>query len=77
MVPVKLGMTEQEVIDFLIQYYGEETAKAMIRAVKRNGMSAYGSFMVREARMAIDENRKYNLFRLPGDMPKKRSVANA
>lgn len=33
--------------------------------------------MVREALMALDENRKYNLFRLPGHMPQKRSESNA
>lgn len=77
MVPVKLGMTEQEVIDYLTQYYGEETVKGMIRAVKRNGMSAYGSFILREASLIREIDRPYNLFRVPGFIPQKRSETNA
>lgn len=77
MVPVKLGMTKEELIAELEQYYDEETVRHMVEATDRNGMSAWGAFMVREARMSIDENRKYNLFCLPGCTPQKRSVANA
>ena len=77
MVPVKLAATEEELIEELNKYYDEETVKGMIASVKRNGMSAWGAFMVREALMALDENRKYNLFRLPGHMPQKRSENNA
>lgn len=77
MVPVKLGMSEQEVIDYLTQYYGEETVKGMIRAVKRKGMSAYGSFLLREASLIREIDKPYNLFRLPGFIPHKRSESNA
>ena len=77
MVPVKLGMSEQEVIDYLTRYYGEETVKGMIRAVQRNGMSAYGSFILREASLIREIDKPYNLFRLPGFVPQKRSESNA
>lgn len=77
MVPVKLGMSEQEVTDYLTQYYGEETVKGMIRAVQRNGMSAYGSFILREASLIREIDKPYNLFRLPGFIPQKRSEVNA
>lgn len=77
MVPVKMGMTEQEVIDYLTQYYGEETVKAMIKATKRNGMSAYGAFMIREATVIKEVDKPYNLLRLPGVIPPKRGEANA
>ena len=77
MVPVRLGMSEQEVIDYLTQYYDEETVEGMIRTVKRNGMSAWGAFLLREAHFVREMDKPYNLFRLPGVMPKKRSEVNA
>jgi len=77
MVPVKLGMSEQEVIDYLTQYYDEKTVEAVIRAVKRYGVGVYGAFIVREASLIREIDKPYNLFRLPGFIPQKRSEVNA
>lgn len=41
MVPVKLGMSEQEVIDELTQYYGEETA-----TLRRRILQKYPTMMI-------------------------------
>ncbi len=77
MVPVKLGMTEQEVKDEMTQYYDEKIVEAVIRAVKNHGLGAYGAFIVREASLIREIDRPYNLFRLPGYIPPKRSESNA
>ena len=77
MVPVKFGVSEQEIREELLQYYDEETVEGMIRAVKRNGMSAWGAFLLREAHFVREMDKPYNLFRLPGVMPMKRSEVNA
>ncbi len=74
---VKLGMSEQEVRDKLLEYYDEEIVEGMIRTLKRNGMSAYGAFLVREASLFREMDKPYNLFRLPGINPPKRSESNA
>ncbi len=77
MVPVKLGMSEQEVIDYLTQYYDEKIVEAVIWAVKRHGLGVYGAFIVREASLIREIDKPYNLFKLPGYIPPKRSEANA
>ncbi len=78
MVPVKLGMTEEELKKELLQYYDYEKVESIIiKNVKRNGFAAYGAFTVRKAIMPREEGREYNLFRLPGYIPPKRSEANA
>lgn len=74
---VKLGMSEQEVRDELLQYYDEEIVEGMIQALKRNGTSVYGAFLVREASLIREFERPYNLFRMSGMNPPKRSDNNA
>ena len=63
---VKTAMTREELAQELGKHLDDETVKDMIRATDKNGMCAFGVFMVRQARMATDERRKYNLLCLPG-----------
>lgn len=77
MVPIKLGMTEEELLEYIKEYYSDEAAEHMVRTVKESGYAAYGAFAANKARLSRDKERIYNLFRVPGYMPPKRSEADA
>ena len=55
---IKISSDEADILGMLITEFGEEIARDMMRAVKRNGMSAYGRLMVRQS------GKSYLLFRL-------------
>ncbi len=67
MLPMRLGLTEEQARLVVEEYYEPDIVDAMIRATIRSGMSAYGVIMIRL------EGGKFNLFRTPGMMlPKRR-----
>ena len=55
---IKISSDEADILGMLVTEFGEEIARDMMRAVKRNGMSAYGRLMVRQS------GKSYLLFRL-------------
>lgn len=55
---IRITSDEARMTEVLAKEFGEEIAKDMMRAVKRNGMSAYGRLMVRQS------GKSYLLFRL-------------
>lgn len=55
---IRITSDEARMTEVLTKEFGEEIAKDMMRAVKRNGMSAYGRLMVRQS------GKSYLLFRL-------------
>lgn len=56
---VKIYKDENEILDELKKHFSEDIASDMMRSVSRNGMSAWGKFMVRKV------GRDYLLFILP------------
>lgn len=55
---IKTTTDEKEIFEILKTEFGKAIAFDMMRAVKRNGMSAYGRLMVRQS------GKSYLLFRL-------------
>ena len=55
---IRITSDEARMTEVLTKEFGEEIAKDMMRAVKRNGMSAYGRLMVRQS------GKSYLLFML-------------
>lgn len=55
---IRITSDEARMTEVLTKEFGEEIAKNMMRAVKCNGMSAYGRLMVRQS------GKSYLLFRL-------------
>lgn len=55
---IRITSDEARMTEVLSKEFGEEIARDMMRAVKRNGMSAYGSIMVRLS------GKSYLLFKL-------------
>ena len=55
---IKISSDEADILGMLVTEFGEEIARDMMRAVKRNGMSAYGRLMVRQS------GKSYLLFML-------------
>lgn len=46
---IKTSTDEKEILEILKTEFGKEIASDMMKAVKRNGMSAYGRLMVRQS----------------------------
>ena len=55
---IRITSDEARMTEVLSKEFGEEIARDMMRAVKHNGMSAYGSLMVRLS------GKSYLLFKL-------------
>ena len=55
---VKICNNRNEIFDELEKSFGKDIAEDMLRATERNGMSAYGKYMVRKV------GRDYLLFML-------------
>ena len=55
---IKTSTDEKEILEILKTEFGKKIASDMMKAVKRNGMSAYGRLMVRQS------GKSYLLFRL-------------
>ncbi|MBQ7861628.1 MAG: hypothetical protein IJ349_05445 [Clostridia bacterium] len=49
MLLMKTSESEEEIRKEIEQYYDQSTARGMMLAVKRNGMSAWGALMVRKS----------------------------
>lgn len=47
MTLVKTTSERKKMLEWLKQYFSEDVAEDMMRAVDRNSMSAYGKYMVR------------------------------
>ena len=47
MILVKTTSVRKEMLEKLKQYFSDDIAEDMMRAVDRNSMSAYGKYMVR------------------------------